>query len=198
MPLTLPTLPYAKDALAPHMSAETLEFHHDRHHQTYVDNANKLATAAGLADLSVQELIMRSHGSDQSLFNNVAQHWNHNHFWEWMTPGGGGSALPARLQKAIESDLNGYAAFRSAFVHAGLGQFGSGWVWLSLRNGRLEVSKTPNGENPLVLGATPILGCDLWEHSYYIDYRNARAKYLDAFLDHLVNWEKVEEMLMAA
>ncbi|MCK1977710.1 superoxide dismutase, partial [Jeotgalicoccus huakuii] len=130
----------------------------------------------------------------QGLFNNAGQHYNHIQFWKWMKKGGGGKKLPGKLEKAIESDLGGYDKFREDFIAAGVGQFGSGWAWLSVKNGKLEISKTPNGENPLVHGATPILGVAVWEPSYYVDYRNLRPKYLEAFVDHLINWEFVEAL----
>lgn len=198
MTFTLPDLLYAYDALNPHMSAETLEFHHDKHHNAYVTKGNELAEAAGLAGKSVEEIMHASFGNNAALFNNAGQHYNHTHFWNWMKPNGGGTKLPEALQAKIDSDLGGYDAFRTAFVAAGVGQFGSGWVWLALKDGKLEIMKTANGENPLVHGAKPILGCDVWEHAYYIDYRNARPKYLEAFVDEMVNWEYVEHMFAEA
>ncbi len=189
MTFVLPELPYAYDALGDYMSAETLEYHHDKHHKAYVDNGNKLAADAGMGDKSLEEVIRESFGSNAGLFNNAAQHYNHMHFWNWMKGNGGGRKIPGSLEKAIESDLGGYDKFKADFMAAGATQFGSGWCWIALRDGKLEIMKTPNGENPLVHGAVPILGCDVWEHSYYIDYRNARPKYLEAFVDHLINWE---------
>ncbi|MEN0040854.1 MAG: superoxide dismutase [Pseudomonadota bacterium] len=194
MAFTLPDLPYAYDALGDYMSAETLEFHHDKHHKAYVDNGNKLAEEAGMADKSLEEIVKESHGSNAGLFNNAAQHYNHVHFWNWMAPNGGGKSMPGELENAINDDLGGYDKFKADFMAAGATQFGSGWCWVSVKDGKLEISKTPNGENPLVHGATPILGCDVWEHSYYIDYRNARPKYLEAFVDSLINWEYVAEL----
>ena len=197
MAFELPDLPYSYDALAPYMSAETLEFHHDKHHQAYVTNGNKLLEGSGLEGKSLEEVVKASHGSNAGLFNNAGQHYNHIHFWKWMKKGGGG-AMPGNLEAKVNQDLGGVAAFREAFIQAGLTQFGSGWCWLELKGGKLAVSKTPNGENPLVHGAVPLLGCDVWEHSYYIDYRNARPKYLEAFFDNMVNWEYVAELLEAA
>ncbi|MGH6821483.1 MAG: superoxide dismutase, partial [Methylocella sp.] len=132
------------------------------------------------------------------LVNNVGQHYNHVQFWKWMKPGGGGKKIPGSLAKAIDSDLGGYDKMRADFVQAGVTQFGSGWCWLAIKGGKLVIMKTPNGENPLMHGASPILGCDVWEHSYYIDYRNARPKYLEAFVDNLVNWEYVESLRASA
>ena len=196
MAFELPALPYAYDALGPYMSKETLEFHHDKHHQAYVTNGNNLLKDSGLEGKSLEEIVKESYGKNAGLFNNAGQHYNHVHFWQWMKPNGGGGAskIPGELLKAIESDLGGYDKFRTDFIAAGTTQFGSGWAWLSVKDGKLEISKTPNGESPLVTGASPILGVDVWEHSYYIDYRNARPKYLEAWFDNLVNWEHVEEM----
>ncbi len=198
MPFQLPSLPYAYDALQPFMSKETLEYHHDKHHQAYVTNGNKLLEGSGLETESLEEVVKASLGKNQGLFNNAGQHYNHILFWKWMKAGGGGKKLPGAVQKAFDRDLGGYDKFRTDFVQAGLTQFGSGWCWVAVRNGKLEISKTPNGENPLVHGATPILGCDVWEHSYYIDYRNARQKYLEAFVDSLLNWDYVAELLAKA
>ncbi|WP_176083771.1 superoxide dismutase [Martelella sp. HB161492] len=198
MAFELPELPYAYDALAPFMSAETLEFHHDKHHNAYVTAGNKLAAEAGLADLSVEEIMVKAYGTNQALFNNAGQHFNHMHFWKWMKKDGGGTKLPGALESAIASDLGGYDKFKADFIAAGVGQFGSGWAWLAVKDGKVEIMKTPNGENPVVHGAKPILGVDVWEHSYYIDYRNARPKYLEAFIDSLVNWDYVLELYEAA
>ncbi len=197
MAFELPALPYAYDALGDYMSAETLEFHHDKHHQAYVTKGNELLAGSGLEGKSLEDVCRESFGTNAPLFNNAGQHFNHIHFWNWMKPNGGG-AVPGKLSAMIDSDLGGFDKFRADFVAAGVGQFGSGWCWLVLNNGKLEITKTPNGENPLVHGSVPLLGCDVWEHSYYIDYRNARPKYLEAFVDHLVNWEYVEGLLDAA
>ena len=198
MAFELPALPYAYDALGPYMSAETLEYHHDKHHQAYVTNGNKLLDGSGLEGKSLEDVVKESFGKNAGLFNNAGQHFNHMHFWKWMAPNGGGTKLPGKLQAMIDTDLGGFDKFRADFINAGATQFGSGWAWLVLKDGKLEVTKTPNGENPLVHGATPLLGVDVWEHSYYIDYRNARPKYLEAFVDNLVNWDYVAELLEAA
>ncbi len=195
MTFKLPDLPYAYDALQPHMSAETLQFHHDKHHQAYVDTGNKLLVGSGLEGKSLEEIVKGAWANkNQGLINNAGQHYNHTHFWNWMKKGGGGNKLPGKLDKLVQ-DYGGFDKMRADFVNAGLTQFGSGWAWLAIRDGKLEVAKTPNGENPLMHGAQPILGCDVWEHSYYIDYRNARAKYLEAWFDNLVNWDYVEGMI---
>ncbi len=200
MAFTLPELPYAYDALDPYMSAETLEYHHDKHHNAYVETGNALAEKAGLAGKSLEEIVVASFKdpAQAGLFNNAAQHWNHLHFWNWMKPDGGakgGSAIPANLETMINECFGSYDEFRGKFIEAGKTQFGSGWAWLILdKDGKLDVMKTPNGENPLAHGKTALLGCDVWEHSYYIDYRNARPKYLEAFVDNMVNWEYVAEL----
>jgi len=194
MAFELPPLPYDYEALKPHMSRETLEYHHDKHHQAYVTNGNNLLKGSGLEDKSLEDVVKQSYSKNAGLFNNSGQHYNHIHFWKWMKKGGGGKKLPGALQAAVDSDLGGYDKFRTDFVQAGVTQFGSGWCWLSVREGKLMISKTPNGENPLVHGSTPVLGCDVWEHSYYIDYRNARPKYLEAFVDSLINWDYVLEL----
>ena len=198
MSFTLPPLPYSHDALAPYMSRETLEYHHDKHHQAYVDTGNKLLAGSPFEGQSLEQVVTGSYGKNAPLFNNAGQHYNHMHFWKWMKPGGGGNKLPGDLHKKITDDLGSFDKMKEEFVQAGVGQFGSGWAWLAVKDGKIAVMKTPNGENPLVHGAKPILGCDVWEHSYYIDYRNRRADYIKAFLDHLVNWEYVEEMYKAA
>ncbi len=197
MSFSLPPLPYAYDALQPYMSKETLEFHHDKHHQAYVTNGNNLLKGTEFEDKSVEEVVKGSFGKNQGLFNNAGQHYNHIHFWKWMKPNGGGKPSGA-LEKAITESFGSFDKMREDFIQAGTTQFGSGWAWLSVKNGKLEVMKTPNGENPLVHGGTPILGVDVWEHSYYIDYRNRRPDYLKAFMENLVNWEHVEELYQGA
>jgi Fe-Mn family superoxide dismutase len=199
MAFELPPLPYAHDALGPYMSRETLEFHHDKHHQAYVTALNNLVKDTPLAGKSLEEVCKASFGdaSKQAIFNNAGQHWNHALFWPAMKPHGGG-AIPSELESRLKSDFGSVDAFKEQFVQAGVGQFGSGWCWLVVDGGKLKVTKTPNGENPLVHGQHAILGCDVWEHSYYIDYRNRRADYLKAFVDNLVNWEFVAQKLAEA
>jgi superoxide dismutase, Fe-Mn family len=193
---TLPPLPYAYDALAPYMSAETLQFHHNKHHQAYVDNGNKLAgEGTKYAGKSIEEICVDAWmAKDMPVVNNIGQHYNHIHFWSWMKKGGGGTKIPAKLEKLFATH-GGTDKVRADFINAGVTQFGSGWAWLALHGDKLQITKTPNGENPLMHGSKPILGVDVWEHSYYIDYRNARAKYLEAFWDHMINWEHVEKMM---
>lgn len=198
MAFELPELSYAYDALGDFMSAETLEFHHDKHHLAYVTNGNNLLKDSGLEGKSLEDVIKESFGTNPGLFNNAAQHYNHIHFWKWMKPVAQEGKVPGALAAKIDEDLGGMDKFRADFINAGLTQFGSGWCWLALQDGKLAVTKTANGENPLVHGGTPLLGCDVWEHSYYIDYRNARPKYLEAWFDNLINWEYVAELLEAA
>ena len=196
MSFELPSLPYAKDALAPHMSAETLDFHHGKHHQTYVTNLNNLIKDTDLQNSSLEEIVIKSSkdSSMAGIFNNAGQHWNHILFWQCMKPNGGG-AIPSELEKKLNEDFGSVDKFKEAFIQAGTTQFGSGWAWLAVNNGKLVVTKSANASNPLVDGMKPILGCDVWEHSYYIDYRNKRPDYLKAFLDSLVNWEFVASQL---
>ncbi len=197
MAFTLPALPYAYDALAPYMSKETLEFHHDKHHNAYVVAGNTLAgDGTKYAGKSLEDICKEAFaGKDQPVVNQIGQHWNHTHFWQWMKPNGGGKKLPGKLETLVTA-YGGYDKLRTDFVQAGVTQFGSGWCWLVIdKDGKLATAKTPNGENPLMHGQKPILGCDVWEHSYYIDYRNLRPKYIEAFFDNLVNWEHVEKLM---
>ena len=196
MSFELPSLSYANDALAPYMSAETLDFHHGKHHQTYVTNLNNLLKDNELQGASLEDIVVKS-SKDTSMagiFNNAGQHWNHILFWQCMKPNGGGS-IPSELEARLNSDFGSVDQFKEAFIQAGTTQFGSGWAWLAIDNGKLVVTKSANASNPLVNGMKPILGCDVWEHSYYIDYRNKRPDYLKAFLDSLVNWEFVASQL---
>ena len=196
MSFELPSLPYANDALAPYMSAETLDFHHGKHHQTYVTNLNNLIKDTDLQNSSLEEIVVKSakETSMAGIFNNAGQHWNHILFWQCMKPNGGG-AIPSELEKKLNEDFGSVDKFKEAFIQAGTTQFGSGWAWLAVNKGKLVVTKSANASNPLVDGMKPILGCDVWEHSYYIDYRNKRPDYLKAFLDNLVNWEFVASQL---
>jgi Fe-Mn family superoxide dismutase len=194
MSFSLPDLPYSYDALAPYMSRETLEYHHDKHHKAYVDNGNKLLAGTEWENKSLEEIVKGTFGKNAGLFNNAGQHYNHIHFWQWMKPNGGGDKIPGALEKQIIADLGSVAKFKEDFIQAGVTQFGSGWAWLAVKDGKLAIMKSANGESPLVQGASPILGVDVWEHSYYIDYRNRRPDYLKAFVDHLVNWDHVASM----
>ena len=196
MTFELPKLDYDKNALAPIMSEETLDLHHGKHHQTYITNLNNFIKDTDMAGMSLEEIVHNS-SKDKSkagIFNNASQHWNHDLFWKCMKPNGGGS-MPKKLEDRIKSDLGSVEEFKKQFIQAGITQFGSGWCWLSISNGKLVVSKTPNAENPLIHNMKPILGCDVWEHSYYVDYRNRRPEYLENFFEKLVNWEFVESQL---
>ena len=191
--LELPDLPYSKDALQPYMSAETLELHHDKHHQAYVTNGNKFIEEQNLSESSINEIVINSYKNNNApVFNNVSQHINHIHFWEIMSNNPEGK-IPGELESKIINDFGSVDQMKNDFINAGITQFGSGWCWLVLNNGKLEVTKTPNAENPIVHGQIPLLGCDVWEHSYYVDFKNRRPDYLKSFIDNLVNWEKVNE-----
>jgi len=193
---TLPELPYAKDALAPHISAETLGFHHGKHHAAYVSKMNAAIEGTAKADLPLEDLIRATASDgDQGLFNNAAQTWNHTFYWNSMTPKGGG-APKGDLAERIDRDFGSLEGFRKAFADAGATQFGSGWAWLIVRGGKLEVRKTLNAETPLTEdGAVPLLTMDVWEHAYYLDYQNRRPDYIETFLDKLVNWDFAAENL---
>ena len=191
--LELPDLPYSKDALQPYMSAETLELHHDKHHQAYVTNGNKFIEEQNLSESSINEIVINSYKNNNApVFNNVSQHINHIHFWEIMSNNPEGK-IPGELESKITNDFGSVDQMKNDFINAGITQFGSGWCWLVLNNGKLEITKTPNAENPIVHGHIPLLGCDVWEHSYYVDFKNRRPDYLKNFIDNLVNWEKVNE-----
>ncbi|MGA2485366.1 MAG: superoxide dismutase [Roseiarcus sp.] len=197
MTFSLPDLPYAYESLAPYMSKETLEFHHDKHHLAYVNNGNNLLKGTEWEGKSLEDIVRGSFGKNVALFNNAGQHYNHMQFWKWMKPNGGGK-IPGALEKALIDSFGSVDKAKEALVQAGATQFGSGWGWLAVVDGKIVATKTANGENPLVHNGKPILGVDVWEHSYYIDYRNRRPDYLKAFVDHLVNWEYVAELYHAA
>jgi len=197
MSFTLADLPYAYDALQPYLSKESFEYHHDKHHATYVTNANNLVKGTEFEGKGIEEVIVSSFGKSAPVFNNVAQIYNHDLYWNSLKANGGGG-IPGKIEKALIDSFGSVDKFREEFIAAGLGQFGSGWVWLEAKDGKLAVRKTPNAENPLVHGAKPLLVADVWEHSYYIDYRNRRPDYLKAFLEHLANWENAEKLFGAA
>ena len=198
MPLSLPPLPYERNALAPHISEETLNFHYGKHHQAYVDNANKMIDGGPLADASLEHIVREAAGKDQGLFNNAAQVWNHTFYWNSMKPNGGGAPTGA-VGEAIEKSFGGYDAFKAEFSTAGATQFGSGWAWLVAKDGKLEVRKTANADTPLTDAAcTPLLTMDVWEHAYYLDFQNKRPVYISTFLDNLVNWDFANDNLAAA
>ena len=187
MAFTLPNLPYSKDALAPHISAETLEYHHGKHHAAYVTNLNKLLEGKPEANKSLEEIIM---SSDGGVFNNAAQVWNHTFYWNGMKPNGGGQPTGA-LADAINAAFGSFDKFKEEFTKTSVGTFGSGWGWLVKKaDGSLALASTIGAGCPLTSGDTPLLTCDVWEHAYYIDYRNLRPKYVEAFWS-LVNWDFV-------
>jgi superoxide dismutase, Fe-Mn family len=189
MPFTLPELPYARDALAPHISAETLEFHHGKHHNAYVTNLNKLIDGKPEAAKKLEEIIL---AADGPLFNNAAQVWNHTFYWHCLKPGGGGEPR-GKLAEAIQRDFGSFAKFKEELTAAAVGQFGSGWAWLVLERGKLLVTKTSNADLPMKHTQTALLTIDVWEHAYYVDYRNARPNYVAKVIDHLLNWDFAAE-----
>jgi len=198
MAFTLPELPYTKDALVPYMSAETFEFHHGKHHLAYINKANELAAGTDYETMTLEQAaIAAKKAGNQKLFNQIGQIYNHNLFWLSMAPNAGGTKMPGHLEKKIAEDIGSYDALRAAMIDKGMTQFGSGWAWLVLDNatGKLEVLNSANAETPLTDNKTPLLTCDVWEHAYYIDYRNARPKFLEAWIDNLANWEYAAKIL---
>lgn len=197
MTITLPNLPYADDALAPHISKETLEYHYGKHHAAYVTNLNKLIAGTDFEGKSLEDIIMASHGKAEyaGIFNNAAQVWNHTFYWNSMKPQGGGVPT-GDLAQRIERDFGSFDAFKAAFKEACVTQFGSGWGFLvEDSQGKLSILKTSNADTPMVHGKKALLTCDVWEHAYYIDYRNRRPDYVETFLNHLVNWDHVTACL---
>jgi len=198
MAFTLPDLPYARDALAPHISENTLNYHYGKHHQAYVDNLNKLLEGSDMANSTLEEVIKDAEESKPGVFNNAAQVWNHTFYWHSMKPNGGGEPTGA-VAEQIGKAFGDYAGFKKAFAEAGATQFGSGWAWLVTKGGKLEVRKTPNAVTPITEdGVTPLLTMDVWEHAYYLDFQNARPKYIDTFLNELVNWDFANQNLSDA
>jgi Fe-Mn family superoxide dismutase len=199
MAFELPPLPYPKNALEPHMSEKTFEFHYGKHHQAYVTNLNNLVKDTPMASQSLEEII-KATAKDESkagVFNNAAQVWNHTFFWNGMKPNGGGAPSGALAQK-IDAAFGSLDKFKEAFKAAAVGQFGSGWAWLVVEGGTLKITKTPNAVNPMAQGQTALLTCDVWEHAYYLDYQNRRPDFVQTFLDKLVNWEFVASNLSKA
>jgi Fe-Mn family superoxide dismutase len=195
----LPSLPYGLDALEPHISRQTLEFHHGKHHASYVSKLNDAIDGTELDGKSLEEVITAVAGDSAKagIFNNAAQVWNHSFYWQCMKPGGGGAPSGALAEK-INADFGSYDKFVEAFKTAGATQFGSGWAWLVLDGGQLKVTKTPNADLPLAHGQKALLTMDVWEHAYYLDYQNRRPDYITTFLDKLVNWDFVASNLAAA
>jgi len=195
MAFTLPSLPYAHDALEPHIDARTMEIHHGKHHQAYVDNLNKAISGTPSENKSLEELVKIAGTISPAVRNNGGGHWNHSFFWEILGPKAGGQPS-GNVSAAINSAFGSFDTFKEKFNSAGLTRFGSGWAWLIVKDGKLEISSTPNQDNPLMdvaeVKGHPILGVDVWEHAYYLKYQNKRADYLNAFWN-VVNWRKVEE-----
>ncbi|CAG35045.1 superoxide dismutase [Desulfotalea psychrophila] len=196
MSITLPELPYLKNALAPYISSETLDFHHGKHHSTYVTNLNKLIAGTELENATLEEIIKKTvnDASKSGVFNNAAQIWNHTFYWQSMKAEGGGMPRGAIAEK-IDADFGSYDNFVEQLKNAGLTQFGSGWAWLVLNNNKLEIMKTANADTPIAHGLQALLTVDVWEHAYYLDYQNGRGTYLDAFFNNLINWDFVNANL---
>ncbi|MDP4148973.1 MAG: superoxide dismutase [Bacteroidota bacterium] len=200
MAFTLPALPYAFDALEPHIDATTMQIHHDKHHQAYVDNLNKAIAGTPNEGKSLEELVQKAGSISPAVRNNGGGHWNHSFFWEILAPKAGG-APSGKLAEDINGAFGTFDAFKEKFNAAGVARFGSGWAWLIVKDGKLEISSTPNQDNPLMdvaeVKGKPILGVDVWEHAYYLKYQNRRAEYLGAFWN-VVNWSKVASLYAAA
>ncbi|MCG2759325.1 MAG: superoxide dismutase [Desulfobacteraceae bacterium] len=196
MTISLPVLPYGKNALAPYISQQTIEYHYGKHHNAYVTNTNKLIEGTDLSNQDLENIIKKTSKdtSMSSIFNNAAQVWNHSFYWACMKPGGGGPPSGA-IAERIASDFGSYEKFAEQFKNAGITQFGSGWAWLILKDNHLEIMKTSNADTPLAHGLKPLLTIDVWEHAYYLDYQNRRPDYLASFLEHLINWDFVNSLI---
>lgn len=198
MAFTLNPLPFAKDSLGPTMSDRTLEHHHDKHHATYVKKLNELIAGTKHENSDLESIIRATAGTDgkdRKIFNNAAQTWNHDFFWESLAPNGGGTP-PEMILKRIESTFSSFENFRDQFVDAAVNQFGSGWAWLVVKNGKLEITTTHDADNPLVSGGHAVWTCDVWEHAYYLDYQHERAKFVKAVIEKLANWQFVSKRLV--
>lgn len=197
MTFKLPDLPYAHDALAPYVSAKTLQFHHGKHHRAYVDKLNQAIAGTGYAELPLEAIVASSHGTSHTqVYQNAAQAWNHAFLWQCMSPDGGGEP-EVRLAELLQDSFGDLSNFLKSFKAAATGQFGSGWAWLVLEQDQLKVCATVNADTPLAMNQKPLLTLDVWEHAYYLDYQNSRDEYIDNFLRYLVNWKFVEERLAA-
>ena len=196
MAISLPVLPYEKNALAPYISQQTIEYHYGKHHNAYVINTNKLIEGTDLSDRDLETIIKKTSkdASKSSIFNNAAQVWNHSFYWACIKPGGGGPPS-GTIAERIASDFGSYEKFAEQFKDSGMTQFGSGWAWLILRDNHLELMMTSNADTPLAHGLKPLLTVDVWEHAYYLDYQDKRADYLGSFLEHLINWEFVNSLI---
>jgi Fe-Mn family superoxide dismutase len=190
-------LPYSLDALAPYISQQTMDFHYNKHHQAYVDKLNALVAGTNMERDTLEAIIVKSYGNDSriAIFNNAAQAYNHDFFWKCLSPASKKKAVPVELEQAVIRSFGSFAAMITEFKETAVSLFGSGWVWLAKGDDRLIITKSPNGENPLVHGAKPLFGLDVWEHSYYLDYQNRRAEFIDAVLDNLVDWDFVLDNL---
>ncbi len=202
-PFTLPDLPYAENALAPHLSAETLKFHHGKHHKAYVDKLNELVQGNEFVDSSLDQIVVATTGKKAKdkrlIFNNAGQHWNHSFFWKCMAPSASrDSALPAPLEQRILKDFGSVDKFKKEFVAQGVGQFGSGWIWLIEDGDRLALMATHDADNPLAQGKKALLTFDVWEHAYYLDYQNRRPDFLTTFVEQLANWRFAAANLSAS
>lgn len=188
-PFNLPELPFSTNEFIPYFSSETFDFHHGKHHNSYVTNLNNLLKDnKEMLDMNLEGIILASHNSNEAIFNNAAQVWNHSFFWHSIKPGGGDKPSGIIL-KQIEKDFSSYEKFTEEFKQAAVFQFGSGWAWLVFNGTKLEIVKTANAETPITRGLEPIIACDVWEHAYYIDYRNKRPDYVSAFIDNMINWD---------
>lgn len=195
--IRLPELPYAKEALEPYISAKTLEFHYGKHHAGYVEKLNGLIKGTQLAEETLENIIKKTtkDASQSAIFNNAAQVWNHSFYWQCMKKEGGGIPSGAIADK-LKADLGGYDKFIEEFKKTGLGQFGSGWAWLVLKEGKLEVMKTSNADTPIAHDVRPLLTLDVWEHAYYLDYQNKRGDYIDSYIKNLLNWDFINSLLV--
>lgn len=196
MPFELPELPYAENALAPHISSDTMAVHHGKHHRSYVEKLNDAIADSDLERVSLEEIIQKTANVEdlQHIFNSAAQAWNHAFFWNCMSPAGGGQPSSA-VEAFLTDGFGSVDAFKKEFAEAAGGQFGSGWAWLYISNGGPKISAMPNAETPLMHGLTPLLTCDVWEHAYYLDYQNRRGDFVDVFLNKLINWDHVDRIL---
>ncbi len=197
-PFSLPPLPWSEDALAPVVSAKTIGLHYGKHHRAYVNKLNELVAGTPMADMPLERVIAESaNGKNQKVFNNAAQTWNHTFFWNCLRPNGGGKP-GSQIAQRIDSDLGGFDAFKKNFAETAVNTFGSGWAWLAMKDGKLQIMSTSNADNPLTKGATPLLTIDVWEHAYYVDYENRRPEFVAAVIDKLLNWEFAEKQMANA
>jgi superoxide dismutase, Fe-Mn family len=196
MTITLPELPYGKGDLAPHITEKTVDFHYGKHHNAYVTNLVKLIGGTELENETLENIVKKTVGDNAKagIFNNAAQVWNHTFYWHSMKPNGGGMPT-GHIAEKIKADFGSYEKFVEEFKNAGMTQFGSGWAWLVLKDGKLQVTKTANADTPFAHGLKPLLTADVWEHAYYLDYQNKRADYLEAFIKNLINWDFANSLL---